>query len=52
MGLMKNSVKSMDKTGCGFEYVRNEFPDVSEAKIKAGTFIRPLISELMQDTVR
>jgi hypothetical protein len=52
MGLMKNSVKRMDKTGRGFEYVRNKFPDVSEAKFKAGTFIGPRISELMQDTVR
>jgi len=42
-------VKRMDKTGRGFEYVRNKFPNVSGAKIKKGTFIGPQIRELMQD---
>jgi hypothetical protein len=32
LGLMKNLVKSMDKTGRGFEYERN----VSDAKFKKG----------------
>jgi len=36
--LMKNFVKGMDKTGCGFENVRNKFPNVSDAKIKEGIF--------------
>jgi hypothetical protein len=36
--LMKNFVKGIDKTGRGFEYVRNKFPNVSDAKIKDGTF--------------
>ena len=31
---MKNFVKDMDKTGRGFEYLRNKFPNVGEAKIK------------------
>jgi len=34
LGFMKNFVKDMDKTGHGFEYVRNKFPNVSDAKIK------------------
>jgi len=34
MGLMKNFMKGMDKTGRGFEYLRNKFPNVSDAKIK------------------
>ena len=46
---MKNFVKGVDKTGCGFEYVRNKFPNVSDAKIKEGIFIGPQIRELMQD---
>jgi len=46
---MKNFVKGMDKTGRGFEYVRNKFPNVSDAKIKEGIFIGPQIRELMQD---
>jgi len=39
----------MDKTGRGFEYVRNKFPNASDAKIKEGIFIGPQIRELMQD---
>jgi len=42
-------VKGRDKTGRGFEYVRNKFPNVSDAKIKEGIFIGPQIRELMQD---
>ena len=40
----------MDKTGRGFKYVRNKFPNVSDAKIKEGTFIGPQIRELMWDS--
>jgi len=46
---MKNSVKGMDKTSHGFEYVRNKFPNAIDVKIKEGTFIGPKIRELMQD---
>jgi len=49
LGFMKNFVKGIDKTGRGFEYVRNRFPNVSDAKIKEGIFIGPQIRELMQD---
>jgi len=49
LGLMKNFVKGMDKTGHGFEYLRNKFPYVSDANIKEGVFIGPQIRELMQD---
>ena len=49
LGLMKNFVKGMDKTGHGFEYLRNKFTNVSDAKIKEGIFIGPQIKELMQD---
>ena len=48
--LMKNFVKGMYKTGHGFEYLRNNFPNVSEAKIKEGVFVGPQIKELMQDS--
>jgi len=34
LGLQKNFVKGMDKTGNGFEYVRIKLPNVSYAKIK------------------
>ena len=46
---MKHFVKGMDKTVCGFEYVKNKFPNVSDAKIKEGIFIGPQIRELTQD---
>jgi len=47
LGLMKNFVKGMDKTGRGFEYGRNKFPNVSDAKIKDGIFRETQIRELM-----
>jgi hypothetical protein len=49
LGLMKNVVNGMDKTGRGFEYVRNKFPSVSDAEIKKGIFIGPQIRDLIQD---
>ena len=48
LGLTKNFVKFMDKTGRGFEYLRNKFPNVSDTKIKEGIFIGPQIREPMQ----
>jgi len=39
LGLMKEFVKGMDKTVRGFEYLRDKFPNVSDAKIKEGIFI-------------
>jgi len=47
LGLMKNSVKGTNITGRGFEYGWSKFPNVSDAKIKKGIFIGPLIRELM-----
>jgi len=49
VGPHENFVRDMAKTGRGFEYVRNKFPNVSGAKIKEGIFIGPQIRELMQD---
>jgi len=49
LGLMKNSVKGMDKTDRVFEYVRNNFPNANDEKIKEGIFIGPQIRELIQD---
>jgi len=40
---MKNFVNSIDKTGRGFEYVRNKFPNMSDAKFKEVIFIGPQI---------
>jgi len=49
LDLMKNFVKGTDKTGRGFQYLRNKFPKVSDAKMKEGIFISHQIRELMQD---
>jgi len=49
LGLMENFVRGIDKTGRGFEYLRNKFPNVSDAKIKEGIFIGPHIRELIKD---
>ena len=42
-------MKGTDKTGRKFQYVRNKFPNVSDAKIKNDIFIGPRIRELIQD---
>jgi len=39
----------MDKTGSGFQYMRNKFTNVSDAEVKEGLFIGPQIRELIQD---
>ena len=49
LGLVKNFVKYVDKTSRAFQYVRNKFPNVSDAKIMECIFIGPQIRELMQD---
>ena len=49
LGLMKTFVKGMDKTGRGFGYLRNNFPLVSDVKIKESIFIGFQLREMMQD---
>ncbi|GBM92641.1 hypothetical protein AVEN_107057-1 [Araneus ventricosus] len=51
LGLMKNYVKTMECGGCGFQYLRLQFPKVSKAKIKEGIFVGPQIIQLMKDLV-
>jgi hypothetical protein len=46
---MKIFVKGVDKTSRGFKYVRNKFPNLSDAKIKEDIFIGPQIRKLMLD---
>ena len=38
LGLVKNFVKAMDRTGSAFKYLAEKFPRLSEAKIKEGGF--------------
>ena len=49
LGLMKNFVKAMDRTGDGFKYLQAKFPRISEAKIKEGIFVGPQIREVLND---
>ena len=37
---MEYFVKGMDKTGRGFEYLRNKFPNVNDVNIKEGYIYR------------
>jgi hypothetical protein len=48
-GFRKKSLKCVDKTAYGFQYLGNKFPNVSDPKIKECIFIGPQIRELIQD---
>ena len=49
LGLMKNFVKAMDRTGRGFQYLQDKFPRISEAKLKEGIFVGPQIRQVIRD---
>lgn len=49
LGLMKNFVKAMDKTGEGFLHLKSVFPKLSDAKLKEGIFVGPQIRKLMKN---
>ncbi len=49
LGLMKNFVKSLDKEGAGFRYLREMFPKLSDAKMKEGVFVGPQIRKVFKD---
>jgi len=48
LGLMKNFVKAMDRTGSVFKYLAEKFPRLSEAKIERG-FVDPQIRKFFRD---
>lgn len=49
LGLMKQYVKALDKTGNCFQYLCSQFPNLSDAKLKEGIFVGPDIRKLMSD---
>lgn len=51
LGLMKQFVKALDKTGQCFLYLQTKFPKISEGKIKAGVFDGPQIRTLFKDPI-
>ena len=50
LGLMKNSVKALNKNGQSFRFLQTKFPYVSDTKFCAGVFNGPQIRELMKDS--
>jgi hypothetical protein len=46
---MKNFVKTTDRNGDGFQYLKLKFPNLSDAKIKEGIFVGQQIRELLKD---
>lgn len=48
LGLMKQFVIALDKESPAFTYLKNIFPKLSEAKIKAGIFVGPQIKKVME----
>jgi len=48
LGLMKNFVKAVDRTGSPFKYLAEKIPQLREAKIKEGVFMCPQIRRLFR----
>jgi len=49
LGLMRNFVKAMERTGSVFRYLAETFPRLSEAKIKEGVFVGPQMRKLFRE---
>jgi hypothetical protein len=49
LGLMKNSVKTLDRNGTAFSFMCEKFPRHSVEKVKPGIFIGPHICQLFRD---
>jgi hypothetical protein len=47
LGLLKILVKALDREGHAFAYLRNKFPNLSEAEVEEGIFIGPQIWEVI-----
>ncbi|KAF2889201.1 hypothetical protein ILUMI_16972 [Ignelater luminosus] len=48
-GLMKRFVKALDKGGKCFEYIVEQFPELSDAKLKEGIFNSPQIRKMFRN---
>ena len=46
---MENFFKAANSHGKGFEYLREKFRNVSDAKLREGVFIGPQIREIIKD---
>ena len=47
LGLMKQFVTALDKESAAFKYLRDFFPKLSAAKVKAGVFVESQIKKIM-----
>ncbi|KAJ8676853.1 hypothetical protein QAD02_012640 [Eretmocerus hayati] len=50
LGIVRNFIKAMNKTGAGVSFLREKFPRLSEAKLKEGVVVGPDIRKLMLDS--
>jgi hypothetical protein len=50
LGVMKQFVKALDKSGSCFQYLGRKFAVLSEAEVKGGIFYGQQIRQLMKDT--
>ncbi|XP_076351330.1 uncharacterized protein LOC143247340 [Tachypleus tridentatus] len=50
LGLMKQFSTALDKESAAFKYLRDFFPKLSKAKVKAGVFVGPQIKKILECT--
>ncbi|GFV07786.1 uncharacterized protein TNCV_4288161 [Trichonephila clavipes] len=50
LGIMKQLVKALDKSGECFNFLSRKFPGLSIEKLKAGIFDRPQTGQLVKDS--
>jgi len=48
LGLMKQFVAALDKESATFKHLQQLFPNLSEAKVKAGVFIGPQVKKVIK----
>lgn len=48
LGLAKQFVKALDKTGSCFKFIQQMFPGLSDAKLKEGVFVGPDIRKMLK----
>ena len=48
LGLMNQFVTTLDKESAALKYIQHFFPQLSEAKVKAGVFVGPQIKKIME----
>ena len=49
LGIIKQFVKALDHESVAFKHLEVVFPNLLEAKVKAGIFVGPQIKKLMQN---